>query len=242
MRQPILAIAAIHVTLLPARAVGQADQKDPISLTADLGFVNTTGNTEVTTLSGSERLEATHGRWTFGQGLAVVYGRTSGTTTANQWRAELRADYGFTPDLGVYLLGGWERNRFAGIGRRFEEGTGLLFKLIASERDHLELEGGLSLNQQRDLAGVTANFASARAAASFKHRLTDGAFVQQTLESLTNLKDSQDERINSETTLVAPLLKRIALKASYTVRFDNQPEPTYRKTDRLFSTAVQVVF
>ena len=242
MQRPLLAFAAIALSLLPVRAAGQADKKDPVSLTADVGFVNTAGNTEVTTLSGAEQLEATHGRWTFGQGLAVVYGRTSGTTTTNQWRANLRGDYGLTPLLGVYVHGGWERNRFAGISRRFEEGTGLSCKLIAAKRDHLDLEGGVSLNQQRDNAGVTVHFAAARAAASFKHLLTNAAFFEQTLESLTNLNDSQDERINSETVLVAPISKRIALKASYVVRFDNRPEPTFKKTDRLFSTGLQVVF
>ena len=42
--------------------------------------------------------------------------------------------------------------------------------------------------------------------------------------------------------LVAPLSDVIALKLSYAIRFDNLPEPGFEKTDRIFSSGVQVTF
>ena len=68
------------------------------------------------------------------------------------------------------------------------------------------------------------------------------AFFTQTLEALFNLQDSEDLRVNSETAITAPLSRQIALKASYVVRFDNQPEPGFEDTDRILTTGVQIVF
>ena len=35
---------------------------------------------------------------------------------------------------------------------------------------------------------------------------------------------------------------QIGLRVSYLVRFDNQPEPGFEKTDRILTTGVQVAF
>ena len=48
--------------------------------------------------------------------------------------------------------------------------------------------------------------------------------------------------MNSETAITAPISRQIALKAAYVVRFDNQPEPGFLDTDRIFTTGVQIVF
>lgn len=81
-----------------------------------------------------------------------------------------------------------------------------------------------------------------RSTLSFKQTFASKSFVQQRVEFLPNLNDSNDYRINSESSLVAPLSGSIALKASYVVRFDNQPEPTFEKTDRLLTTGLQITF
>ena len=214
----------------------------PWTIQTDFGFVNTAGNTSTTTLNAGLESGYTTGRWTLGQTFAAVYGRTDGKRSAESYQAGLRADYAFSPRVGIYLMGGWNRNEFAGIARRFEEGTGLRFKAVTTERTQLSLEAGIGLNQQRDLAGVQNDFASARSALRFKQLLGAAAYVQQLVEVLPNLKTSTDVRVNSETALVAPLSSRIAFKAGYVVRFDNLPEPGFKKTDRYLTSGLQVSF
>ena len=48
--------------------------------------------------------------------------------------------------------------------------------------------------------------------------------------------------MNPATTVVAPLYRSLALKASCVVNFDNDPEPGRRKTDRFLTTGVQLAF
>ncbi len=237
-----LTLAALPLLLAIPLAAQDEAPKRPWTLQTDFGFVNTAGNTSTTTLNAGQKSSYTTGRWTFGQGFAAVYGRTDGKKSAENYVATLRGDYAITERLGFYGLGGWDRNEFAGISRRFEEGAGLSFKLLAVEATTVTLEGGLSANQQRDIAGKSNNFGSGRGALLFKQMLNKAAFFQQTGELLQNLKDGADTRINTETALVAPISSRIALKAGYVIHFDNQPEPGFKKTDRFFTTGLQVVF
>ena len=62
------------------------------------------------------------------------------------------------------------------------------------------------------------------------------------MEFLPNLQESRDVRLNTETSLVAPLSGKVAIKLAYAIRFDNLPEPGFKKTDRVFTSGVQIVF
>jgi putative salt-induced outer membrane protein len=238
--QAIRLFGGIALALASPAAAAQEANVDTLGVTFDAGFVTTSGNTDVTTLNGAERLRYKSPVWVLTQFLSAVYGETSGVESAGQYLAGARADRLLGRRLSAYALLGFERNRFAGIDRRFEEGVGLAFQLIAAARDALALEAGVTVNQDRDLAGATESFAAGRAAASVRHALSEAAYVEALGELLANLEDSDDVRANGEVALVAPLSGRVALKAAYRVRWDNQPAPGFKDTDRTFTTGVQI--
>ena len=214
---------------------------DTLRVTGELGFVNTSGNTDLTTMNIGERVEWRDGRLTLGQTFSVVYGRSEGETTTSEWRASARGDVLLSGAVSAYGALAFDRNRFAGLARRFEEGAGITVAVVRGVRSELDLEGGISLVQQRPTAAVAdANFSAARAAGRYVHRLSDAAHLRQALEVLANLQQTEDVRLNSETALVAPLSRRLALKVSYVIRFDNLPEPGFETTDRLLTTALQL--
>ena len=233
--------ALLLLTLLAAPLAAQAP-KDSFRLAFDLGFVNASGNTDVTTLNAGEHLSYVTGPWTFAHELIAIEGRSHGAETAAQYSSNLRVDRAFSPRFGAYALAGWYRNPFAGMGRRFGEGLGLTAKIVAQPRDVLSGEAGISFVQERNTAFVTNSFSAGRGALLYKHSFTGAANLQQALELLEDLKHSDDQRLNSETSLTAPLSRRISLKAAYLIRFQNLPEPGFKKTDRVFTTGVQIVF
>lgn len=239
-RVPCFAI----LLLVGVAAVSAAQDQGPrpVEFTGDIGLVNTSGNTDLTTLNAGERIKINGGRVAFSQHFSVVYGRSEGEVTTSNWRSGLRADVKLSPRLGVFSLVAWDRNTFAGIGRRFEEAAGLALKVVATDLVRLEFEGGISLIQQRATFGMENDFAAGRVAGLFRYGFSKKAYVQQSVEMFPNLKDGDDFRINSESSLVAPLSANIALKFSYVVRFDNLPEPGFEKTDRLLTSGVQVTF
>ncbi len=228
--------------LLVATAVSAQEPlpPPPVQLTGDIGYVNTAGNTNISTLNIGEKLGYNLSRVTLTHFFSLIYGETDGQTTTSLWRTGVRGEYALSSRTAVFTSAGFDKNRFAGIQRRFEEGAGLGFKAITTEHDKLEFEAGLSLTQQRSTVGVDDDFTSARAAGTFQHNFTPTAFFQQLVEVLPNLEVSEDLRLNSETSLVAPLSKRFAVKLAYVIRYDKLPEPTFKKTDRLFTTGLQI--
>ena len=236
---PMIIVAlALHA----ASAAAQDAPPKPLRFSGDIGFVNTTGNSEVTTLNVGERIDYTAGRLGLAQTLGTVYGRTGGVTNTSLWRGSIRADYAVMSRLAAYGRVGFDRNRFAGIARRFDEGVGLAYRLLQTSRDTLTAEAGGSLVQQRSTAGVSDAFAAARGAATYRHQFTGKAYFLQLAEALQNLETGDDLLVNSESALVAPLSSAIALKLSYVLRFDNLPEPGLKTTDRIFTSGLQVSF
>jgi putative salt-induced outer membrane protein len=230
--------------LLPAHALAAQDtsQVPPTRVTVDLGFVNASGNTDLTSLSAGENLEVRTGGWELRQSGNLVYGRTNDTTTAEQFRAGIRAGRDLLPYLTMFVGLSYERNRFAGIARRWEEYGGVGLRLVDTPRNAWTLEAGASVNQQRSTALASTSFAAVRAATQFRHNFTEAASLQQLVEVLPNLDNGDDLRVNSETSLVAPLAGRVALKVSYNIKFDNLPEPGFEETDRVLTTGLQVAW
>lgn len=95
------------------------------------------------------------------------------------------------------------------------------------------------MTQQLSTLDSTRNFASLRTGTSSKHFFSKAAFFQQTVEYLPSVKYFKDYRITTETAVVAPLSTRIAMKASYTIRFDNPPEPKSVKSDCILTAGLQ---
>lgn len=243
IRWLLSALGILVLAVAPVRASAQAADGQ-VHLTGNLSFVNTAGNSDLTTLSGDETLQkmTVDSLWKFQQSASAVYGHSQDSTTASAFTVGGRADRILSSRVSAFVGVNWQRNRFAGISRRFEELIGLGYQLMARERDQLGVEAGVAFNQQRSTAGVGDNFLAARAAGTYKRLLSDKTFVQQYLELLPNLKTSKDFRVNSESSLVAPISQAIALKLAYTIHFDNLPEPGFKKTDRVLSSGIQVTY
>src|SRR5712671_6972997 len=102
----------------------------PIRLTLDLGAVNATGNTTVTNLNVGDRFEYKSKAAGVVQFANIIYGRIGDSTTAEQIKAGLLLDHRIWLVVHGYVGVTFERNRFAGIDRRFEETAGLGIRLL----------------------------------------------------------------------------------------------------------------
>jgi putative salt-induced outer membrane protein len=242
----------LSTVLLCAGVVSAAqaqDQKKPVNFTGDVGFVNTAGNTHLTTLSIGDKLTAQTGRVLLTQTFALVYGKSDSLQTANSQLVRGRADYSFSKRLSSYGFVGYERNRFAGIDHRTDEGIGLALKALANEHNELDFEAGVGLVQEHLLPDpavdvtVSGHFVAGRAAARYKYLFSKATYFQQTLEYLPDLEAGTKYRLNSETALVAPISRHFGLKASYSIKYNHAPpSPELAKSDRLLTTGLQVTF
>lgn len=232
----------LAVAVAVAAAAAPATAQDATKFTADFGYVTTSGNTQVTTLSVGEKFSRTRGHWTLEQAFQLVYGEQQGTVNTNFLATGVTVEYKIDNRFAGFVGGAFDRNRFAGIERRFEEQLGILWRAVMAPQDTVRFEGGASVTQQISVDGEQINFPSARAAGVWRHFFTESSYFRQSVEFLPNLRNQEDWRVNSESSLVAPISSRIGLKLSYTIRFDNVPEPTFATTDRLFTTGIQLTF
>jgi putative salt-induced outer membrane protein YdiY len=239
-----LAPAFSSLLLLSSIASAQASNTmHTFSGSGAFGFVNAAGNTDVTTLNIGEGLSYSPVKvLRLAQSIAIVYGRTNGVESASLWQGNLRIDRDLGNRWGTYALFEVDRNTFASIDRRFQEGIGALYHPIRTATDTLGAELGLGLVEQRSTNDSSMIQPIGRAAGSYRHIFAPKAYGEEFLEILPDLQEGRAFRINSATNLVSPLFGNLALKASYVINFDNNPQPGRRKTDRYLTTGVQLSF
>jgi putative salt-induced outer membrane protein len=242
--RPISLLALLVALPVNAQAPAQAPAPAPVvnKVTADLGYVQTSGNTAVTTTSVGEKWTQSRGLFTLEQTFSFVYGEQAGVEVNNTLATGLRGDYKLGDVLSVYGDLKFDRAPFSGISRRTVESFGLQLLAVAAPRDSLRLSIGASVTQQLGTDGNQNNFPAANAGFVYRHMFTAAAYFQQNVEAIPNLKDQDDLRVSTESALVAPISARIGMKISYIVRFDNVPEPTFKSTDRIFTTGLQITF
>ena len=167
------------------------------------------GNTDVTSLSVTERLEWTRPHFLWAQFVNVINGTTDGEESANLFAAGVRGDWKPQGRLSLYALVNYDRNRFANIGRRFEEGLGLGYTAIDRPKHRLTAELGGQFVQQRNLDRVSDEFLAGRAAELYRYTFRESYPVDP---SSAEYFDREDEAIEEAAerfaeTLVTNLLE-----------------------------------
>lgn len=224
-----------------AAAAGVPGPGDSTGFRADLGLVNTSGNTQVTTVNFSDALTVqTSPANKVGQGFAVVYGTLSRRVQTSLWVAGLRDTYTLNPTIGLFAVVNFDRNTFAGIDRRFEEGGGVSIAAYNAPRDHVQVDLGVSVFEQHSTMGVERNFPAGHTAVDYKHTFGKNEYFEEILDATPDLTRASDYHINSSTSLVAPLSRKIGIKVSYEILYANEPPPGFKTTDRLLTTDIQL--
>lgn len=237
-----LQIVPALLALVAAPLTAQEPTPVVTKITADLGYVQASGNSTVTTTSFGQKLTQQRARLGLEQTFNFIYGEQNGVVNTNFLRGALRADFKLGGRLSTFATVAYDRNRFAGIKRRFEENLGLAYKAIDAVRDTLRIEAGFSVTQQTSVDGTVNDFPAGRAAAAYKHAFSASTYFAQAAEFIPNFKEPEDYRVNAESAIVAPVSARVNLKVAYLIRYDNLPEPTFKATDRVFTTGVQITF
>lgn len=211
---------------------------------AEFSYVDTTGNTETTSLAGKNLLAYRFTpRATVSWKVGALYSEDGGKTTAESYSTELRLDWMQTARMYYYVLGGWSKDRFAGIDQRYYAGGGAGRKFLDGPKHFLAGEAGLNYTREEYIDGSDSGFLTGRAFAKYEYAFTEKNRFLQSMEFLYDFSDSAHYRLNSETAVVSALTDVFSLKAGYNVRYDHRPVPAdLEHTDTMMSVALVANF
>ena len=237
------ACAAALLYLPPRGARGEEGPERGWSDTAELTLVLTGGNSETSTLGVSNTLKHAGEAATFtltaealraestirtfvasGSGDDVVLEELE-TTEVTAERYLLGALYDRKVNQRLFWNLGLEglRNELAGIDTRFVAQAGLGQVLAEREEALLKLRYALTWTREEDLGGESEDFAGLRLAAEYERGLNDSTSLGGTATIDGNLDETEDLRVDWNNWLAVAMTRRLALKVSLRLQYDNQP-------------------
>lgn len=211
---------------------------------AELSYVDTSGNSQVTTLSAKNELKYRLTKpVTLTWKVEALHGEDRGKTNAERYASDLRADYTLTVDSFVFGNGGWRQDKFAGLARETVLGVGYGYKLWSGPLHFLTLEGGAQQAEDRYTDDTSTTHTDARVFAEYGLAFSLQNRFKQTVELLYDFGNSEQYRANLETSLISALNERFSTKLSYLVRYNHVPVPaSLNTTDSTFSVALVANF
>jgi putative salt-induced outer membrane protein len=241
MRKITLFIIVIALfTSIPAVYGEEKKWKDE----AEFSLVDTGGNTDLMSVSGSNTLqyafdESLKGTWE----VSALYGKSDGVKNAESYSTEVRLDYLFTDQLYAAGIAGWLKDEFAGIEAKYYIGPAVGYRLFTGPKHFLLGELGLNYAMEEYINNTDAEFIEGRAFGKYEYAFTKKNKFSQSLEFLYNFDDSGDYKVTSETALITALSDYLSLKASYEIKYVNEPIPqTLDDTDTILSIALVANF
>lgn len=211
---------------------------------AELSYVDTKGNTELTSLSAKNLLKYSfHEDLTGSWKLNALYGKNNNVKTAESYSTEGRLDSLLSKRLFTAVIGGWSKDKFAGIESRYYLGPAVGYKFFVGPKHFLESEIGINYVREEYTNGTEAEYPEGRVAGKYEYLFTAKNKFFQSLEFLYDFEDSDNYNINSETALLTALSDYLSLKTSYQIKYDNKPvPPTLDETDTILSVTLVVNF
>ena len=215
---------------------------------AQLSYVKTDGNTEVTILSAKNLLtyQATEKIKLDWSALARfaetdVDGNTE--KSAERYATELRLEYAITERFYTAAYGGWLRDKFAGIDDRYYIGPSVGYKFLIGPKHFLRTEAGVDYVKEDYVDNTDDDYMRGRVFGEYAFAFTEKTRFSQSLEYLHAFDNSDNYNINSETAIVTALSDKLSLKTSCVVNYDNEPVPKeLDETDTTLAVTIIVNF
>ena len=237
MKIKLLVIVIITFSMLTTLLI--AEDKN-WSNSTELSFVNTTGNTEVTTLSAKDKLT-----YKFSPkietilNLAALYGKSDGVTNSENYSAKLKISYLISERFYTSLIAGWSKDEFAGVDSKIWIGPALGYKILTGPKHTLDFEAGAEYVDEKFVDDTKNGYFNGRAFTEYKFIFSEKSNLSQSLEFNYDFENSDNYDMTSVTAITTALSDMLSLKASYNINYVNVPVPaTLKKTDTALSVSL----
>ena len=147
---------------------------------ASLGVLNTSGNSETTSINGKFTLDYMDGAWRNAFLSQALYAADNGDTTSERYLVTDKVDYTFFEQNYVFLAGDFEKDLFGGIRERTSETAGFGRHFLTGPKHFLDLElgGGARQQQQQDSRDKDSDLIG-RFVADYQYKINDNSGIRE---------------------------------------------------------------
>jgi putative salt-induced outer membrane protein len=205
----------------------------------DFSYLATSGNTDTSSLGGAFELNYKPTPWLFQIKANYLRSESNDELTSELFRGGFRASRDLTERIDIFTGVGYLRNTFAGINSLVLLDGGAGYKLLLGPQHFLRSELGFGYAWEDQVIGFDRNYANARAALNYKWQFSKTAFFTNDFSFLFDFDDTDNFIITDTAAITAALTKVFAIKASWSIIYDNVPVIGFDSTDT--ATAVSLV-
>jgi putative salt-induced outer membrane protein YdiY len=203
---------------------------------AELGVLNTTGNSDETNINSRLRLVQDLTNWRNSGSFRTLFSESDDQTTSEKYEANLETDYKFTDHQYLFLRGSYDDDRFSGFDFRSSVTTGYGNRVWnQGDRSFLDLSAGVGyrfnkLQEPNDDGERDEDEAIGSLSGQLDYALSETALFRQRLGTEVGF-DNNDTITESETSIQASLLGNLSLKVAYLVTHFSDPPAGSASTD-----------
>ena len=215
-----------------------------------LGFVQTSGNSETTTVKGTLSYTNKGNIYRVYINSSVLYGSSNGEKNAEEIKFNGRFERRFLP-LFVFWDVNYYRNPFKGYRQSLGTGPGAGIYIINNDRLYLTL----GYYVYRVVNKLTDKYSSENFDKSteryfqhhieerFKWKILKNLSLKEKLIYKITSRSNEDYFIDFYTAIENKITNRLSLEISYTVNYQNRPVgKKIKKTDTIFMTGIKYSF
>lgn len=203
----------------------------------ELGFVNTTGNSEATTINGKLAVEGRYEGWEGEAHVSGLRGENSGETSAERYEVAGTARRDLGPETFLASALRYERDDFSAFQSQGSVSVAYGFRPIADVDQTLRLEVGPGIRRAQTRGEGDDTNLIGRAQGRYTRTLSDTA----QLYNATLLETGTDNTfLQNELGIAVDINESLALKAAYQLRRNSQVIGDKEKLDTL--TTINLVW
>ena len=185
----------------------------------DFGYVNTSGNTEETTIKSAADIKREKNEWRYNIVYNSLNTKSSDTRTAEKYFLANRLAYSYQDNDYVYGYASYDDDHFSGFDSQMTASAGWGHRIINEENMEWDVEIGPGYRYSKVDDNTTADDseeAILRLFTSYKWDFSDTSTFSQAL----NVEGGEDNTISkSVTSLKVDIIGALALKLSYTIKY-----------------------
>ena len=221
-------------------AVREAGLFDNWSGEGQIGFFQSSGNTDSMGLTAQIALNREGINWEHKFRAAADFRRNNGATDREQFMAVYEPRYQINDRLFAYALGQYERDRFQGFSGRYSFSGGLGYRVIDNDALRLSVKAGPAWRKTQFVNGTSESNIAALAGLDFDWRISDRIKLTQDTNAVADaggsavaIVDSNNVTLNFVTGLEGKISDSLTARLSYTVEYDSNPPAGAVSTDTL---------